>query len=113
DVNAAVGVSQVVETVNLRLQVFTKTGLAACAGVSLNTFLGTSDSLSDPRVQYDNVNGRYSFSVTVIPASGSAVPAIWVAASQSSNACGGWFLFRVTFAGGPFPAGTLLHYPIL
>jgi hypothetical protein len=113
DVNAAVGINQIVETVNLRLQVFTKTGLAACAGVSLNTFLGTADSLSDPRVQYDNVNGRYSFSVTVIPASGTATPAIWVAASQTSNACGGWFLFRIGFSGGSFPAGTLLDYPIL
>ncbi|MEN3306398.1 MAG: hypothetical protein V7603_2600 [Micromonosporaceae bacterium] len=113
DVNAAVGISQIVETVNLRLQVFTKTGLQACAGVSLNSFLGTSDSLSDPRVQYDNVNGRYSFSVTVIPASASATPAIWVAASQTSNACGGWFRFRIGFSGGSFPAGTLLDYPIL
>jgi hypothetical protein len=112
DVNAAVGITQIVETVNLRLQVFTKAGANACTGVSLNSFLGTSDSLSDPRIQYDNVNNRYSFSVTVIPA-GAATPAIWVAASTSSDACGGWFRYRVTFAGGSFPAGTLLDYPIL
>ena len=49
----------------------------------------------------------------MIPASGTATPAIWVAASRTSNACGGWFLFRVSFAGGSFPAGTLLDYPIL
>jgi len=113
DVNAAVGVSQVVETVNLRLQVFNKAGAQVCAGTSLNTFLGTTDSLSDPRVQYDNINARWTFNATVIPASGTAVPALWVAASQNSNGCGGWFRFRVTFAGGSFPAGTLLDYPIL
>ena len=112
DVNAAVGTTQIVETVNLRLQVFNKTGGTLCS-FNLNSFLGTSDSLSDPRVQYDNVNGRFSFSITVVPASGSAVPAIWVAASTSSNACAGWFVYRVTFSGGSYPPGTLLDYPIL
>jgi hypothetical protein len=112
DVNAAVGATQIVETVNLRLQVMTKTGGTLCS-FGLNSFLGTSDSLSDPRVQYDNVNDRFSFSITVVPASGTAVPAIWVAASTSGNACAGWFVFRVTFSGGSFPAGTLLDYPIL
>jgi hypothetical protein len=112
DVNTAVGVTQIVETVNVNMRVMTKTGGTLCA-FSLAAFLGSADALSDPRVQYDNVNDRFSLSVTVIPASGFDTPAIWVAASATGDACGGWFAFRVTFNGGSFPAGTLVDYPIL
>jgi hypothetical protein len=112
DPNAAVGATQIVENVNVRMQVFSKTGVSQCS-FALNAFLGnTADSLSDPRVLYDNVNARWLFSITIVPASNTATPAIWVAASTSSNACGSWFIFRVTFSGGSFPAGTLLDYPI-
>jgi len=112
DVNAAVSTTQIVEAVNLRMQVFTKTGVTQCS-FGLNAFLGTADSLSDPRVQYDNINARFSFTLTVVPASGTAAPALWVGASQTSNGCGGWFIYRVTFSGGSYPPGTLLDYPIL
>jgi hypothetical protein len=42
-----------------------------------------------------------------------ATPALRVGASTSNNACGSWWIYRLTFSGGPFPAGTLLDYPIL
>ncbi|MEU7873058.1 hypothetical protein [Dactylosporangium sp. NPDC049140] len=112
DVNAAVGGTQILEAVNLRLQTTNKTGTQLCS-FSLASFLGTTDSLSDPRVQYDNVNNRYSLTLTVVPASTTAAPALWVGASTSSDACGSWFIYRITFSGGSFPAGTLLDYPIL
>lgn len=112
DPNAAVGANEIVQMVNLRLEVYTKTGAAEC-GIGLNSFLGTGDALSDPRVMYDNVNGRYLFVLTIVPASSTATPALWVGATQSNNPCGGWWIFRPTFAGGSFPAGTLLDYPIL
>jgi hypothetical protein len=113
DNNAAVGSTQIAESVNLQLRVTDKSGNLACTPLSLNSFLGTSDALSDPRVQYDNLNGRFSLSVTVVAASGSATPALWVAASQTGDACGGWFLFRVTFGGTGYPAGTTLDFPYL
>lgn len=112
DVNAAAGAGQLTEMVNLRMEVYSNAGAALC-GIGLNTFLGTTDSLSDPRVQYDNVNNRYSFVLTVIPASGSAGAAIWIGASQTSNGCGSWWIYRLVFTGGSFPAGTLMDYPIL
>lgn len=112
DVNAAVGTTQIAQMVNLRLQVFNKSGSALC-GIGLNAFLGTTDSLSDPRVQYDNVNNRYSFVLTIVPASGTAAPAIWAGATQGADACGGWWIYRLTFSGGSFPAGTLMDYPML
>jgi len=112
DVNAAIGATQIVEAVNLRFQVTNKTGGVLCS-FALNTFLGTADSLSDPRVEYDNLNARFIFVLTVVPASGTAAPALWLGATSSSNACGSWFIYRPTFSGGSFPSGTLLDYPIL
>jgi hypothetical protein len=112
DPNAAVGANEIVEMVNTSFEVYSKGGAALC-GINLRTFLGTTDALSDPRVMYDNVNGRYLFVVTIIPASTTATPALWVGATQTNNPCGSWWIFRPTFAGGSFPAGTLLDYPIL
>jgi hypothetical protein len=112
DPNAAVGTTQILNAVNVAMRATTKTGGALCT-FSLASFLGTSDTLSDPRVQYDNVNNRFSFTVTIVPASSTATPALWVAASTSNNACGSWWIYRLTFSGGSFPAGTLLDYPIL
>jgi hypothetical protein len=108
DVNAAVGASQIVEIVNVALHVYTKTGASLCYA-SLSTFLGTSDNLGDPRVQYDNVNDRYTFVVSDRGAS----PVMWVGATSTSDACGNWLVYRVTFSGSPFPAGTFLDFPVL
>jgi hypothetical protein len=112
DVNAAVGTTQILESVNVTMRAMTKGGFTLCTR-PLNTFLNTTDALTDPRVQYDNVNLRYSLVVTIKPASTTATPALWVAASQTNNACGAWNIYRVTFGGGSFPPGTLLDYPIL
>lgn len=112
DPNAAVGANEIVEMVNTSFEVYSKAGTALC-GITLNSFLGTGDALSDPRVMYDNVNGRYLFVLTIVPASTSATPALWVGATQTNNPCGSWWIFRPTFAGSAFPAGTLLDYPIL
>ena len=105
------GLNQIVEAVDLRLEVYSKTGVAQC-GIGLNTFLGTSAALSDPRVQYDNLDNRFSMVVTVVPTAG-ATPALYVLASQTASACGSWWLYRMTFSGSLYPAGTLLDYPYL
>ena len=67
------GTTQIAEAVNLRLQVYSKAGAAAC-GVGLNTFLGTTSALSDPHIIYDNLRNRYSMVVTVVPAPGATRP---------------------------------------
>jgi hypothetical protein len=111
DPNAAVGSNQIVEAVNLEMEVFGKTGGFRC-DVGLNTFLGTAQALSDPRVQWDNLNNRYSMVVTVIP-NATDTPALYVAASQTTDACGAWWVYRMSFTGPFYPAGTLLDYPYL
>jgi hypothetical protein len=110
DVNAAVSSTEIAHVVNLRLQVYTKAGGLLC-GVGLNTFLGTTNS--DPRVQYDNLRNRFSMVLIPVPATASATPAEYLATSKTADACGSWFVYRITFSGSSFPAGTLLDYPYL
>jgi len=109
DVNAAVGQNEIVEAVNLRMQVYSKAGAALC-GVPLGNWF--SGQLSDPRVQFDNAFNRYSLVVIPVPAAG-ATPTLYLAASQTANPCGSWWLYTVTFSGSLYPAGTLLDYPYL
>ena len=112
DVNAAVGVSEVMQMVSLRFAVFTKTGDPVC-DVGLQGFVGTDDVLSDPRVLYDNVNHRYLIAMTVIPTIPGATPALWAGSTSDDEACGLWNLARITFTGTAFPGGTTLSYPVI
>jgi PASTA domain-containing protein len=115
DPNAATSGTEIVELVNTFIQVTDTSGTVLCGGgVTLNRLLRTTtDSLTDPRVQFDNVNQRFSLAVTVAPASKTATPAMWVAASDGADACGTWRVYRLTFSGDPFPAGTFLDFPML
>lgn len=72
------------------------------------TVLGLTRSglrVSTARVQFDNLNNRYIMSISLAALSSTATPAMYVAASQNSNACGGciglvwrrtWFSWRST-----------------
>jgi len=114
DPNAATSGTEIVELVNTFIQVTDTNGAVQCGGgVTLNRLLRSTDSLTDPRVQFDNLHQRFSLAVTVAPASTSATPAMWVAASDSADACGTWRVYRLTFSGSPFPAGTFLDFPML
>jgi hypothetical protein len=111
DPNAATSGSEIVELVNIFMQVTDNSGNVRC-GINLKTLLGTTDGLTDPRVQYDNVNGRFSLAVTVDPVPAGATPAMWVAATFGADACGSWHLYRLTFQGNAYPAGTFLDFPM-
>lgn len=111
DVNATIGPNNVVEAVNLDLAVYTRAG-ALQKSTGLNTFLGTSDPLSDPRVAYDPTWNRWALVLTDITAV-SGTPSLWFAFSATSNPTGGWWVYHPGFSGGSFPAGELLDYPVL
>lgn len=114
DPNAAVSPTQIAHVVNLRLQVYKKTGNGVkLCGKSLNTLLTTTASLSDPHIQWDNVHKRFSMVVIPVPASDTATPTEYLLASQTASACGAWFVYTINFSGSLFPAGTLLDYPYL
>jgi hypothetical protein len=112
DVNAAVSSTQIAETVNLRLQVYSKSGTSLC-GVGLNTLAGTTEPLSDPHIMWDNVHKRFFMDFIPVPTSDTAAPAEYLLATKTASACGSWFVYRMTFSGSAFPAGTLLDYPYL
>jgi hypothetical protein len=114
DPNAAVGAGRIVEVVNNLIQVTDRLGAVQCGGpVTLNRLLRTTDGLTDPRVQFDNVNQRFSLSVTVSSVTASSTPAMWVATSQGEDPCGTWWVYRLTFHGDPYPTGTFLDFPML
>jgi hypothetical protein len=115
DPNAAVGAGDIVEVVNDQIQVTNRRGAVLCGGsITLQRLLGrTSDNLTDPRVQFDNVNQRFSLSVTVSNPGASDTPAMHVAATETADPCGSWFIYRLTFHGDAYPAGAFLDFPML
>ncbi|WP_117213450.1 hypothetical protein [Allorhizocola rhizosphaerae] len=114
DVNAAVGPTQILETVNRRVTVFTKgtNGTIQCTN-TLAGWLGLGTlNVFDPRALYDNFNNRFIIIATTSGVAGQA-PRLFLAASTTANACGGYFVYSLTFTGALFPNGTLLDYPYL
>jgi hypothetical protein len=113
DSNGAVNGTYIVEANNLSLATWNKTPNppALVNRVALNTFLGTADSLSDPRVFYDNVWNRWVLTVIVVPATSTSIPAFWIAVSKTTSPTGAWWLVRATFNG--FGTVTLLDYPMV
>jgi hypothetical protein len=112
DVNAAVSQTQILESASKTFQVTDKVGHLDCS-FKLNALLNTKDTVDEARVQFDDVQSRFIFVATVVPASRTAVPAMWLGATTGSDPCGSWRKYRVTFAGSAFPPGTLLDFPIL
>lgn len=113
DINASVGPTQILETVNQRVTVFNKTGGQVCTN-TLAGWLGqpAATFVFDPRTVYDNLNNRFVIIATTDGVAGQA-PRMFLAASQTSNACGGYFIYTLTFNGGLYPVGALLDYPML
>lgn len=111
-VTAAVSPSQIAETVNLSLQVFSKTGTLQCAE-NLSDLLGALSGLTEPRIQYDNVANRYSMVIASTPSTSTDVPVFFVAASQTSDACGAWWIYNIVLSGKQYPLGGQLNYPYL
>lgn len=114
DVNASIGPTQILQTVNRRVTVFTKNtnGAVQCTN-TLAGWLGLGAlNVFDPRTLYDNLNDRWIIIATTTGVAGAA-PRLFLAASTTGNACGGYFVYTLTFTGGLFPAGTLLDYPYL
>lgn len=102
DSNATIGPNAILETVNLEFAVYSKTGTLQFR-TSLNNFLGTSDSLSDPRAVYDPTWNRWEFSLL-----DENTPSLWLVYSASSDPLGGWWFYHV---GLPFNAGSITDYP--
>ncbi len=97
------------------IQILDNNGVPQClgSGLPLTTFLQTAERLGDPRVQYDNVQGHFIMSVPVISFAGTEAPALYVAVSNTSDPCGRWHWYRLTFSGGPYAPGNILDHVML
>jgi hypothetical protein len=114
DPNSAVAAGDIVEVVNDQIQVTNRRGAVLCGGsITLQRLLRTTDQLTDPRVQFDNANQRFSLAVTVSSPGASDTPAMHVAATETSDPCGSWFIYRLTFHGDIYPTGAFLDLPML
>ncbi|MCI4319700.1 MAG: hypothetical protein L3K23_06185 [Thermoplasmata archaeon] len=104
DVQDAVGATEVMEMVNLEGKVWTKAGAVVSSFTLSSFFLTGSDFISDPKVLYDNLSGRWFASILDVT-NGT----IHVAVSKNGSASGLWFVY---FVGGS-PAGDFPDQPIL
>ena len=100
------------EAVNLSLTVYKRNGVLI-SRKSLASFFPTTRSISDPRVQYDNVSNRWILTFIPIPETTTTTPQLYVAASATADPNGSWFRYTVGFSGSLYPPGTLLDYPML
>ena len=113
DTTGAIGTTQIVFPVNQTLNVYGRGG-GLQKSVSFNSFFGTTDSLSDPRIRFDATWQRWVLTDTRVPQPGHTVSAcFWVAVSVTSSATGSWHSYRPCISGGEFAAGDLWDYDML
>ena len=88
DVQVAAGPNHIVEMVNLQETIYTKAG-AQVKSVALDAFfIAGGDDLTDPRVYYDQANGRWFASI-----SDATVNEVNVAVSETSDPTGAWYVY--------------------
>jgi hypothetical protein len=100
DTNAAVGATQVVETVNISLAVFDKsTGTPTAGPTSINTLwtgvdlsCANGSNLSDPVVLYDQLAGRWVIEIITV----SSPYKYCYAVSTSNDATGTYYAYAFT-----------------
>ena len=105
DVQLAVGPSEIMEMDNLQGQVWSKSGNPIGGPFDLETFFGTgSDFISDPKVVYDTLSGRWIASI--LDATQGSVK---IAVSDTNNATSGVFcLYSVKTDSSVFPDQPIL-----
>ena len=102
DVQVAAGPSQVMEMVNFEGEVFTKQGVSNKT-FSLSTFFGTgTDSISDPKVLFDAVSGRWFTSILDITRN-----SVLLGVSSTNDPTGFWVFYTIS-AGGNLPDQPIL-----
>jgi hypothetical protein len=112
DDDADVSGTQVAQVTNASLWVFDKAG-NVLAQHSLNALLGTHDFLGDPQILFDSTWKRWVITVDDFTLPGSGFNLFWLAVSKTSSATGGWFVYAISFGGGPFVSPNFLDYPHL
>ncbi|MGB9202918.1 MAG: hypothetical protein WCB94_02975, partial [Terriglobales bacterium] len=101
DVNLAVGPNNIVQTVNVRLAVYSKSGVLLSGPTNLTTFFGPlggncQAGASDPIVNFDRLANRWVISDVGISSSFTTFSEC-VAVSKTSNPTGAYYLYRYSF----------------
>ena len=101
DVNLAVGPSYIVQTVNVRLAVYSKSGVLLSGPTNLTTFFGPlggncKAGASDPIVNYDRLANRWVISDVGISSNFTTFSEC-VAVSKTSNPAGAYTSTRYSF----------------
>jgi hypothetical protein len=104
DVQVAVGTKDVVEMVNLEGKIWTKSGTVVTSFTLASFFVAGTDFISDPKVLYDNVSGRWFASLLDV-----TTGTIHVAVSATGDPTGSWTVYSV----GGSPSGDFPDQPIL
>jgi hypothetical protein len=101
DVNLAVGPNHIVQTVNVRLAVYSKSGVLLSGPTNFTTFFGPlggncKAGASDPIVNYDRLADRWVISDVGI-SSGFTTFSECVAVSKTNNPTGAYTLYAYSF----------------
>jgi hypothetical protein len=100
DSNMAVGPNHIVETVNVRFAVYSKTGVILAGPTNITTLFGAlggncASGSSDPIVNYDRLADRWV--ISDIGYTGSAPYLECVAVSKTNDPTGAYFLYGYSF----------------
>jgi hypothetical protein len=118
DTHGAVGNTQYAQIVNAALRVFTKgtttTQPTVLKTVTLKALFGTTETVFDPRIVYDDRWDRWVVVATRRAVSETdTVKKFFLAISSTSLASGGWCTYGVNFFGGVIQNGDWWDYPQL
>jgi len=98
DPNIAVGTLDVVQTVNKRFRIFSRTGVTEftqnLTGIGLWSGLGVTGTLFSPRCRRDPLSGR--FLITMLETVDTTDSFILLAISDNSDPVGTWFTYRAS-----------------
>lgn len=97
DATIAVGPSHIVETDNVEIGIYTKTGtqvLRVPLGGTASSFIKDCKNPFDPKVFFDHISGR--FFLVVLDGFGTTTGStVWVGVSKTSDPTGAWFFSKV------------------
>ncbi|MBI3639255.1 MAG: Ig-like domain repeat protein [Thaumarchaeota archaeon] len=92
DVQIATGPNNVLEMVNLEGEIWTKQGVSISTFPLSSFFMSGSDSLSDPKVLFDSISGRWFASILDITTN-----SVLIAVSSTNDPTGTWNIYSVSF----------------
>jgi hypothetical protein len=115
DTEGAAGAYQIVQTTNSSVEVWKKANPPGnlLKSTADTAFFGTTDFLGDQRVLYDAEFKRWVIVADDFTIPSNAFNKVWLAVSKTASPTGSWFIYQISFSGGPFVAGNFFDFPNL